>query len=720
MSNFNIVPSTTGLTIQSSIDGLKIDKMDVANAHHKISEQIIGQNPVISNMDIDCPFYAMQKQGESVLSVYYSTKKSYGPYFVDNIPLIEGTQYNCIRVDLSDMVIAGDPTTNDNSGSVQRFYPNDYNNVQIITNPDGVLENNNFGYDVTTFGYDNIIVGAPSVHNIVHVFASNGVRIQTLTETYLQDDGLYGKHMTSIGDPVTPFNCLAIAEPNYSTSNKINVGRIHLYKYDGEWIRISTIDSPNLNFDHFGEMMCLDLDGGNLIVAHGNKAYVYSVPTISYGPCELIKTISDKNNSIIKSITCDNRSIEDEYYTKNAFAINWEYIDTDANNGNKIAKTKVVIYAMSDWSVLSEIKMQDGDNGSIIRMTSQYNVSSKFVYIYDTVSQSLKKYYTDCITPFDMSSYNGIATSPTFDSIIDIKCSTKCDVALIIPPLSESFKSITMYVKEYSVDVPTTVYPALSIIPSVSDKNINSELLEMGTTCKMPVKSLRTGLVNKYLTNQHNEYHFLNFEKKQGSIDIVKYTGNSTNLTTPTQIQHSLNVRPDLIMIKNCTLGDMSQWVIWHRDLPTGFVCDFSKNAPHKEHNNTTYLRPTNQYFNVYGNKNENHLGDDYVALLFANGSNFNAGFYIGGGEPLIAVGFAASCVMIKNITVNSEWIFYYISPKDNDQVFMATNSYGHVKTSSVTFNQGEIRVLNSKIESNINGHKHLYIVLNGNDIMVL
>lgn len=711
MSNFNIVPSTTGLTIQSSIDGLKIDNKDVANAHHKISEQMIGQNPVISNMDANYDFYAIQKHGESVLSVYCGTKKSFGPYMAD-ISLTEGTQFNCIRVGLLDNIIAGNPTTNNNSGSVHRFYPYNYD-VEIITNPDGALVNNNFGYDITTFGENNFIVGAPSIHNIVHVFYTDNIssyRIQTLTETYLQDNGLYGKHIVSVGDPLTPFNCLAIAEPNYSTSNRINVGRIHLYKWDGGWNRISTVDSPNLNFDHFGEMMCLDLTGGNLIVAHGNKVYIYSVPTVSYGPCELIKTISDKNNSKIISITCDN----DGYNNKNALAINWEYIETDVNTGNKTNKSKVVIYALSDWSVISEIKTQDGVHGSIIRMTNEPSNSNKFVYIYDTTSQLLKKYYTDCITPFDMSSYSGIHTSQPFDSIIDIKGSTKCDVALIIPPLNESFKSITIYVKEHSVDVPTTVYPALSLIPSVNEKNINCELLEMGTTSKLPVKSLRTGGINKYLTNQHNEYHFLNFEKKQDSIDIVKYTGNSINLTTPTQIPHSLNVRPDLIMIKNCTLGDMSQWVIWHRDLPTGFVCDFSKNAPHKEHNNTTYLRPTNQYFNVYGNKNENYLGDNYVALLFANGDNFNAGFYFGGGVPVISVGFGASCVMIKNITVHSEWIFYYISPKYHDQVYMATNSYGYVKTSSVVFDQGIIRVLNSKLESNIDGHKHLYVVLNG------
>jgi hypothetical protein len=267
--------------------------------------------------------------------------------------------------------------------------------------------------------------------------------------------------------------------------------------------------------------------------------------------------------------------------------------------------------------------------------------------------------------------------------------------------------------KAHSVDIPTTVYPALSLIPSVNDKNVNCELSEMGTTCKLPVKSLRTGAVNKYLTNQYNDYHFLNFEKKQGSIDIVKYTGNSTNLTTPTQIQHSLGVKPDLIMIKNCTSGNLNQWVIWHRDLPTGFVCDFSKSPLHKEYNDTTYLRPTEQYFNVYGDRSENYLGDDYVAMLFANGDDFNAGFYIGGGEQWISVPFEASCVMIKNITKNSEWVFYYRSPNDYNQIYMATNSYGYVKTSSVTFNQGDIRVLTSKLESNINGDKHLYIVLN-------
>lgn len=577
-----------------------------------------------------------------------------------------------------------------------------------ITNPDGQTPGDKFGFCVKVIN-NQVIVGAPSSNKRVHVFQypSMGVRDQYLTEGDIQTDGMFG--YTIVGDGTKMF----ISEPHY-TVNNIKIGRIHFYEYTTQWNRTSTIENQ-FNGIEFGKTMCYA--NGKLIVSCGHKIAIYNDSGI------LKSTIqSCMVNPTILKLDTDGTNL----------AVLWEHDVVNEYTNVTEKKTSTIIYKYNTWNRVTSIDDHLFNNVSIFGDDLVVSLSNKPCLIH---------YKLNNITQLDISRYDGLGTS-TMNALLSgpeywlsLKNASNCDLAFLIPPSSNTYKNISCYFKDRKISYPHTneeleletryKHPSHPLVFDQTETNGSTELSEMGFISKLQLTKYVSNTdsyvkINSQINSQNNVYHLIGVEKNISEINLATYVGTSTDNLTYIQKPHHLGQVPSAILIKNTSINNNDNWMIWHKDMAVGTICDFSDVAPFKEYNNTTYLRPTSTHFNVYGNKRENYFGDDYVATLLCNGDNVYCGTYAGTNAAntiQLQLAKKPTLIMIKNITSNSHWVFYYTDPKDDSSVCKAMVNVGYVPTNEAQISDYSITLNANLTHCNRRGDNYIFIAFSGMDI---
>ena len=156
-------------------------------------------------------------------------------------------------------------------------------------------------------------------------------------------------------------------------------------------------------------------------------------------------------------------------------------------------------------------------------------------------------------------------------------------------------------------------------------------------------------------------------------FSIVKYvgTGSGSNST----VGHGLGVTPSMILVKN--LDSVTDWVVWHKDLPSQTNNYLRLNTNQAIGTTTNYwnsVAPTNQVFGVSPDGyNNNKSGEDTIAYCFADVQGYSKfGSYTGNGNAdgsFIYTGFSPAFVMIKETTGTGKWVM-----KDNRRTGINVN----------------------------------------------
>ena len=121
-------------------------------------------------------------------------------------------------------------------------------------------------------------------------------------------------------------------------------------------------------------------------------------------------------------------------------------------------------------------------------------------------------------------------------------------------------------------------------------------------------------------------YASWNFRKAEGFFDIVTWTGNATNSSSPSrQIAHNLGSVPGAIWVK-CLTANQS-WACYHRGIGATRYMHLSDNGAGGTSqawwNNT---EPTSTHFTLWYDGQVNENGHEYVAYVFAGGASDEPG----------------------------------------------------------------------------------------------
>ena len=204
-------------------------------------------------------------------------------------------------------------------------------------------------------------------------------------------------------------------------------------------------------------------------------------------------------------------------------------------------------------------------------------------------------------------------------------------------------------------------------------------------------------------------------------FSIVKYvgTGSGSNST----VGHGLGVTPSIILVKS--LDSVTDWVVWHKDLPSQTNNYLRLNTNQAIGTTTNYWNsyaPTNQVFGVSPDGyNNNKSGEDTIAYCFSDVKGFSKmGSYTGNGSndgSFCFTGMKPSFVMIKRTDSSASWLMFdnkRANPfneitadlrADSSQAEDASTSYNNIDFLSNGF---KIR----KSNADINGYGATYIYM--------
>ena len=164
------------------------------------------------------------------------------------------------------------------------------------------------------------------------------------------------------------------------------------------------------------------------------------------------------------------------------------------------------------------------------------------------------------------------------------------------------------------------------------------------------------------------------FRRAPGFFDVVAYDGDSD---AARQIPHNLEVKPELIIIKNRSYTSGTNWTVWHKDIyDTTMVLNgndgWANGGPTSTYGGsgsgsttgTALLSSTSTYFKPGSGILENQTGETYISYHFASLSGVSKiGTYTGTGIDGINVdcGFnsPARFVLIKRADDTGEWFVW-------------------------------------------------------------
>jgi len=202
------------------------------------------------------------------------------------------------------------------------------------------------------------------------------------------------------------------------------------------------------------------------------------------------------------------------------------------------------------------------------------------------------------------------------------------------------------------------------------------------------------------------------FRKQSGFFDVVTYTGNATSRS----ISHNLNASVGLLVIRRVDTG--GNW--WVLDVGTGKRGYFDYiNSAFSTANGTyfgdgsTYQAPTSTEFYISSNGNVNQNNGQYVAYLFAAGTD--SGSQIFGEDsdkPIIECGSFTTngnAEFYENIGWEPQWVLI----KRTDATYQPWNildTMRNLRAQDLTAGTDYLRPNTTGAEGNINGSSGEYI----------
>ena len=148
-------------------------------------------------------------------------------------------------------------------------------------------------------------------------------------------------------------------------------------------------------------------------------------------------------------------------------------------------------------------------------------------------------------------------------------------------------------------------------------------------------------------------------ESVVAGFDIVTYSGTGA----VQNVNHSLGVTPAMVIVKNRT-GLSRQWTVYHNSISNSQNGGIYLNLPNIWNSDITLFNntaPTSSQFTV--GTYYSVSGETLVAYCFAEIAGFSKfGSYTGNGVadgPFVLCGFRPRFVMIKNNSINADWVIY-------------------------------------------------------------
>ena len=158
------------------------------------------------------------------------------------------------------------------------------------------------------------------------------------------------------------------------------------------------------------------------------------------------------------------------------------------------------------------------------------------------------------------------------------------------------------------------------------------------------------------------------FRKAEKFFDIQTWTGNST---AGRQISHSLGSTPGFIIVKG--ISNATAWWIFHTSTGATKFLEFSNQTPTTDNASWNNTAPTDSVFTLGSDVSVNGSGRTYVAYLFASDAGgfgddgdeniIKCASYTGNGVepagPIINLGFEPQWILIKDISVATNWTMF-------------------------------------------------------------
>ena len=201
-----------------------------------------------------------------------------------------------------------------------------------------------------------------------------------------------------------------------------------------------------------------------------------------------------------------------------------------------------------------------------------------------------------------------------------------------------------------------------------------------------------------------------NFRAAPKFFDIVTYDGNSDlNL-----IPHKLGTTPGFVVVKKINnQGNPGNWSCWHKSISDKFVL---LNNTQEAHGIGQTRTVTDTEYQVFGGwADENYLGSEYVAYLFADTPGLiKCGKYQGTNVSgnFIECGFKPGWVMIKNITADANWFITDSARGDHKELYPNTSGTETTTANYVTLDANGFTVTNNQTISNDGRYEYIYVAI--------
>lgn len=218
-----------------------------------------------------------------------------------------------------------------------------------------------------------------------------------------------------------------------------------------------------------------------------------------------------------------------------------------------------------------------------------------------------------------------------------------------------------------------------------------------------------------YINYSTYPYSYNLIRRAPGFMDIINYTGTSSNLA----ITHQLKVTPGLIFIKSRASGD---WVVFSSTLNnTQYLVLNSTAIPVTDSTMFNSTSPTTTQFTVGTNANVNDLSTTYTAYMFATKAEISkVGTYTGNGSSqTINCNFTSGArfIMIKRTDSTGGWYFWdaargIVSANDPH---LSLNTFAAEVTTDDSVdpdNTGFIVNQNTATNINVNNATYLYLAI--------
>ena len=202
-----------------------------------------------------------------------------------------------------------------------------------------------------------------------------------------------------------------------------------------------------------------------------------------------------------------------------------------------------------------------------------------------------------------------------------------------------------------------------------------------------------------------DQFISFNFKAAPQFFDVVKYEGKPLG----EEIPHGLGVLPGCIMIKS--LGDTSNWWVWHADLGSNRGLYLNRNM-NSINIGSPWLNVTETGFSfAQFNSDFNMNNRDYIAYIFAKDeSTIKCGTYTGqGANTTVDVGFQPRWFLCKAKEANDSWGIF--DKKLQGYYLKADTDSPETSTSWTGLSNG-IRFTQNMGEASSTGQDYIYIAI--------